>query len=185
MMIADIGATYTIPAPTMPPYYGLLVQMLCAYIKLLIMLFGLVCSHMVHHHHISTNEILHDHVWKAGKESTTNIMWAIFVDAQAYLSTHHNQMGVPAGEAPICGRPRWRARQSERVSPVQQQGGPKNCRVHSRGAKCLPTLDFWSLIVAAIPPPQLSGKLFRGVCFGYLFFGNFQTFGALSSAMER
>jgi hypothetical protein len=44
--IADVRATRTKPPPCRTDYYGLL-QMLCAYIKLLMMLFGNRCEHIM------------------------------------------------------------------------------------------------------------------------------------------
>jgi hypothetical protein len=95
MTIANSRATGTGLCPCPAKYYGLL-QMLCTNIKLLMLLFDSVCSHMVQ----GTTIFLLMKDWMAmcermmRNQEVTNILWAIFVDTR-YFSTPHDQMGNP------------------------------------------------------------------------------------------
>lgn len=93
--LADVRATRTRPPPCPTDYYGLL-QMLCAYIKLLMMMFGSSCEHMRNvttiyyliKDKMSTFELLE-------KNNVAHLLWAIFTDARSYFNTAHDIMGNP------------------------------------------------------------------------------------------
>ena len=93
--LADIRATRTRP-PTCPGDYYSLLQMLCSYIKLLMMMFGTACEHMTSattiyfllQERMSTFQMI-------TKEQVAHLLWAIFVDARAYFNTPHDIMGNP------------------------------------------------------------------------------------------
>jgi hypothetical protein len=93
--IADIRATRTKPPPCPTEYYSML-QMLCAYIKLLIMLFGPRCEHMAH---VTTIFFLVKERMAMYERMTRNqvahLLWAVFVDGRSYFSTPHDHMGNP------------------------------------------------------------------------------------------
>jgi hypothetical protein len=73
-----------------------MLQMMCAYIKLLMMLFGSACEHMAN---VTTIFFLvKDRMAmfeKISSHQVGNLLWAIFADARAYFSTPHDQMGNP------------------------------------------------------------------------------------------
>jgi hypothetical protein len=93
--IADVRATRTKPPPCPTDYYGLL-QMLCAYIKLLMMLFGNRCEHMAN---VTTIYFLiRDKMAifeRMEKKHVAHLLWSIFVDARAYFNTPFDEMGNP------------------------------------------------------------------------------------------
>jgi hypothetical protein len=94
--IADVRATRTKPPPCPTDYYGLL-QMLCAYIKLLMMLFRNRCEHMAN---VTTIYFLiRDKMAifeRMEKKHVAHLLWAIiFVDARAYFNMPFDEMGNP------------------------------------------------------------------------------------------
>lgn len=93
--IADVRAARSKPPPCPTGYYDLL-QMLSMYIKLLMMLFGSMCDHMIHA--TSIFYLLRDQMATFehidGKQ-VASILWIIFRDARAYFSAGHDVMGEP------------------------------------------------------------------------------------------
>jgi hypothetical protein len=69
---------------------------MCAYLKLLMMLFGAGCGHMAN---VSTIYFLVKErvamFQTMKKEEVAHLLWAIFIDARTYFSTPHDQMGNP------------------------------------------------------------------------------------------
>ena len=82
--LAEIRATRTRP-PTCPGDYYSLLQMLCSYIKLLMMMFGTACEHMTSattiyfllQERMSTFQMM-------TKEQVAHLLWAIFIDSRAF-----------------------------------------------------------------------------------------------------
>jgi hypothetical protein len=95
--LVDVRAKRARPPPCPSDYYSLL-QMLCAYIKLLMMLFGRsACKHMMN---VTTIYFLIQErmtVFQAmNKNQVAHLLWAIFVlDAQDYFNAAHDIMGTP------------------------------------------------------------------------------------------
>jgi hypothetical protein len=93
--LADVRASRTKPPPCPTDYFGLL-QMVCAYLKLLTMLFGSYCEHL---RNVMTNyDIFRDRMVmyeRLQPKQVANILWIIFLDARAYFSTPHDEMGNP------------------------------------------------------------------------------------------
>jgi hypothetical protein len=82
--IADVCATWTAPPPCPADCCGLL-QMLCACIKLLMMLFGRAFGHMTSVTSICF--LLHEMVSiyeRMTKIHVAHLLWAIFLDAQDF-----------------------------------------------------------------------------------------------------
>jgi hypothetical protein len=93
--LADVRATRTKPPPCPKDYYSML-QMLCAYIKLLMMMFGSACEHMTNV--TTTYFLLQERVstfQAVGKNQVAHLLWAIFTDARNYFNTPHDIMGNP------------------------------------------------------------------------------------------
>ena len=93
--ISDVRATRTKPPPCPTDYYSLL-QMLCAYIKLLMMLFGNSCEHMANvtviYFLIQERVAIFE---RMDKNHVAHLLWAIFGDARTYFNTTHDIMGNP------------------------------------------------------------------------------------------
>jgi hypothetical protein len=93
--LADVRATRTRSPPCPTNYYGLL-QMLCAYIKLIMMMFGRLCEHMAN---VTTIYFLMKDKMaifeSMDKHHVSHLLWAIFVDAWLYFNTTHDVMGNP------------------------------------------------------------------------------------------
>ena len=90
--LADIRATRT-QTPTCPGNYYSLLQMLCTYIKLLMMMFGSACEHMMSATTISF--LLQERMTTfqlMTKNQVEHLLWAIFVDARSYFNTPHDIM---------------------------------------------------------------------------------------------
>jgi hypothetical protein len=93
--IADVRAARTGPPPCPTDYYTFL-QMLCAYIKLLMMLFGSHCEHLAQV--LQIYSIFQRRVGmfqSVTREQVGHLLWAVFIDARTYFSTHHDTMGNP------------------------------------------------------------------------------------------
>ena len=97
--LADIKASRTRP-PTFPCDYYSLLQMLCSYIKLLMMMFGSAYEHMTSatticfllQERMATFQLM-------TKNQVAHLPWAIFIDARAYFNTQHNNI---ANGEPVC-----------------------------------------------------------------------------------
>jgi hypothetical protein len=91
--LADVRATRTRPLPCPTDYYGLL-QMLCTFIKLLMMMFGLSCEHMANvttiYFLVKDKMVIFE---RMDKNHVAHLLWAIFVDTRSYFNTTHNVMG--------------------------------------------------------------------------------------------
>ena len=93
--ISDMRASRTGPPPCPTDYYGLL-QLLCSYIKLLMMLFGANCDHLIQvsaiyflvKERVAMFQLM-------TKEQVAHLLWAVFIDARTYFSSAHDQMGNP------------------------------------------------------------------------------------------
>jgi hypothetical protein len=93
--LADVRATRTRPPPCPNDYFGLL-QMLCAYIKLLMLLFGSRCKHMANI--TSIYFLVKDRMAifeRMDKNNVAHLLWAIFVDTHSYFNMTHDVMGNP------------------------------------------------------------------------------------------
>jgi hypothetical protein len=93
--LADVRATRTKPPPCPTDYFGLL-QMLCAYIKLLMMMFGQACEHMINvttiYYLIKARMAIFE---RMDRNQVAHLLWAIFTDAREYFNTPHDLMGNP------------------------------------------------------------------------------------------
>jgi hypothetical protein len=93
--ISDMRASRTGPPPCPTDYYGFL-QSICSYLKLLMMLFGANCDHLIQvsaiyflvKERVAMFQLM-------TKEQVAHLMWSIFIDARTYFSTTHDQMGNP------------------------------------------------------------------------------------------
>jgi hypothetical protein len=93
--IADVRAARTGPPPCPSDYYSLL-QMLCSYIKLLMMLFGARCEHLGQV--LQIYSIIQRRVGMfqtVTKVQVAHLLWAVFIDARTYFSTNHDAMNNP------------------------------------------------------------------------------------------
>jgi hypothetical protein len=93
--ISDMKAARTGPPPCPTDYYGLL-QLMCSYMKLLMMLFGANCDHLIQ---VSTIYFLIKErvsmFQLMSKEQVAHLLWSVFIDARTYFSTPHDLMGNP------------------------------------------------------------------------------------------
>jgi hypothetical protein len=93
--LADVRASRTGP-PACPSGYYSFLQMLGAYIKLLIMLFGAQCSHLAHvmriHNIFHAGAAMYQRV---SSVQVAHILWSVFIDARSYFSTPHDISGNP------------------------------------------------------------------------------------------
>jgi hypothetical protein len=93
--IADVRAARTGPPPCPTDYYTFL-QMMCAYIKLLMMLFGSHCEHLAQVLQIYSIFQRRVGMFQAvTREQVGHLLWAVFIDARTYFSAHHDTMGNP------------------------------------------------------------------------------------------
>ena len=93
--LADIRATRT-RSPTCPGDYYSLLQMLCSYIKLLMMMFGTACEHVTSATPIFfllQERMATFHVMT--RDQVAHLLWAISIDARAYFNTPHDIMENP------------------------------------------------------------------------------------------
>jgi hypothetical protein len=94
--LADVYATRTRSLPCPSDYY-ILLQTLCAYIKLLMMMFGhSACKRMTN---VTTIYFLIQEQMTTfqamDKKQVAHLLWVIFVDAREYFITAHGIMGNP------------------------------------------------------------------------------------------
>ncbi len=93
--LADVRATRTRPPPCPADCCGLL-QTLCAHIKLLMMMCGSSCEHMMN---VTTICYLRKDMMstfeRLDKNNAAHLLWAIFTDARSHFNTAHDVMGNP------------------------------------------------------------------------------------------
>jgi hypothetical protein len=94
--LADVHLAIIGP-PTFPGGNYAFLQMLGAYTKPLIMLFGAQCAHLAHMMQI--HQIFHAGVAmyqeRISNVQVIHILWLVFIDARTYFSTPHDVMGNP------------------------------------------------------------------------------------------
>jgi hypothetical protein len=93
--LADVRAARTGP-PACPNGYYSFLQMLGAYIKLLIMMFGAHCGHLAHV--LRIHQIFHSGAamyQRVSSVQVAHVLWSVFIDARTYFSTPHDIMGNP------------------------------------------------------------------------------------------
>jgi hypothetical protein len=93
--LADVRATRTDPPPCPTDYFGSL-QMLCACVKLLMMMFGWSCEHAVNMtticYLVKEKMAMFE---RADRNQMAHLLWAIFTDTQACFNMPHDVMGNP------------------------------------------------------------------------------------------